>query len=119
MLATRHSDGQRDNGEYDIWQADGYFGYRPDDKQLIALDVHASRFNGGDPGKMNIFQFDADQNFSTTPYNENWVDRYTAVLRYELEFGDGWLMQAKGWYTHQDIDSRAAANLAIRPARCS
>lgn len=105
------SDGQRNNGEYHIWQADGYFGYRPDDKQLIALDVHASRFNGGDPGKINIFQFDADQNFSSTPYNENWVDRYTAVLRYELEFGDGWLMQAKGWYTHQDIDSRAAANL--------
>jgi Fe(3+) dicitrate transport protein len=105
------SDGQRNNGDYHIWQADGYFGYRPDDKQLIALDVHASRFEGGDPGKINIFQFDADQNFSSTPYNENWVDRYTAVLRYELEFGDGWLMQAKGWYTHQDIDSRAAANL--------
>ncbi len=107
----QRSDGQRDNGEYHIWQADGYFGYRPDDKQLIAVDVHASRFNGGDPGKMNIFQFDADQNFATTPYNENWVDRYTAVLRYELEFGDDWLMQAKGWYTHQDIDSRSAANL--------
>jgi Fe(3+) dicitrate transport protein len=107
----QRSDGQRNNGEYDIWQADGYFGYRPDDKQLIALDFHASRFNGGDPGKMNIFQFDADQNFSTTPYNENWVDRYTAVLRYELEFGDGWLMQAKAWYTHQDIDSRSGANL--------
>lgn len=106
------SDGQRDNGDYHIWQADGYFGYRPDDKQLIALDVHASRFEGGDPGKINIFQFDADQNFSTTPFNENWVDRYTAVLRYELEFGDGWLLQAKGWYTHQDIDSRAAGNLA-------
>jgi Fe(3+) dicitrate transport protein len=107
----QHSDGQRNNGQYQIWQADGYFGYRPDNKQLIALDFHASRFQGGDPGKINIFQFDADQNFSSTPYNENWVDRYTAVLRYELEFGDGWLMQAKGWYTHQEIDSRAAANL--------
>jgi Fe(3+) dicitrate transport protein len=105
------SDGQRNNGDYHIWQADGYFGYRPDDKQLIALDVHASRFEGGDPGKINIFQFDADQNFSTTPYNENWVDRYSAVLRYELQFGDDWLMQAKAWYTHQDIDSRAAGNL--------
>jgi Fe(3+) dicitrate transport protein len=109
------SEGQRDNGDYHIWQADGYFGWRPDDKQLIAVDVHASRFNGGDPGKMNIFQFDADQDFSTTPYNENWVDRYTAVLRYELEFGDGWLMQAKGWYTHQDIDSRSANNLTNLP----
>jgi Fe(3+) dicitrate transport protein len=109
------SDGQRDNGQYNIWQADGYLGYRPDAHQLIALDFHASRFNGGDPGKINLFQFDADPNFSTTPYNENWVDRYTAVLRYELEFGDGWLMQAKGWYTHQDIDSRSGANINPTP----
>lgn len=109
------SEGQRDNGDYHIWQADGYFGYRPDDKQLIAVDVHASRFEGGDPGKINIFQFDDNQDFSTTPYNENWVDRYTAVLRYELEFGDGWLMQAKGWYTHQQIDSRAGNNLTNLP----
>ncbi len=105
-------EGQRDNGQYRLWQANGYLGYRPDKKQLIALDVHASRFSGGDPGRLTLDQFNADQDFSTTPYNHNWVDRYTAVLRYELEFGDGWLVQAKGWYTHQDIDARAGANLA-------
>lgn len=108
----QHSDGQRDNGEYNLWQANGYLGYRPDNKQLIALDIHASRFNGGDPGRLTFAQFEADQNFSPTPYNENWVDRYTGVLRYELEFGDGWLMQAKGWFTHQDIDARSGANLS-------
>jgi Fe(3+) dicitrate transport protein len=115
----QHSDGQRDNGQYDLWQANGYFGYRPDSKQLLAVDIHASRFHGGDPGKLTLAQFDANQNFAPTPYNENWVDRYTAVLRYELEFGDGWLMQAKGWYTHQDIDSRAGANLAPTAANPS
>jgi Fe(3+) dicitrate transport protein len=107
----QHSDGQRDNAEYNLWQANGYFGYRPDDKQLIAVDVHASRFDGGDPGRLTLAQFDSNQNFSPTPYNEDWVDRYTVVPRYELEFGDGWLLQAKGWYTHQEIDSRAGANL--------
>ncbi|HMJ05166.1 MAG TPA: TonB-dependent receptor, partial [Chthoniobacterales bacterium] len=110
--AYQHSDGQRDNGEYRLWQTNGYLGFRPDDKQLLAVDVHASRFSGGDPGRLNYQQFQDDQNFSPTPYNHNWVDRYTVVLRYELEFGDGWLMQAKGWYTHQDIDSRTAANLS-------
>jgi Fe(3+) dicitrate transport protein len=110
--AYQHSDGQRDNGEYRLWQANGYLGYRPDDKQLLALDVHASRFSGGDPGRLTFQQFLDDQNFSPTPYNHNWVDRYTVALRYELEFGDGWLMQAKAWYTHQDIDSRTAGNLS-------
>lgn len=107
----QHSEGQRANGQYDLWQANGYIGYRPTTNQLIAFDFHASRFNGGDPGKMSLAQFQNDQNFSTTPYNENWVDRYNFVLRYEVEFGGGWLMQAKGWFTHQDIDSRAANNL--------
>jgi Fe(3+) dicitrate transport protein len=105
------SDGQRNNGQYDLWQANGYLGYRPNENNLIAFDVHASRFNGGDPGRLTLAQFENDQNFSTTPYNENWVDRYNFVLRYEANLGDGWLMQAKGWFTHQDIDSRSANNL--------
>jgi Fe(3+) dicitrate transport protein len=107
----QHADGQRNNGQYDLWQANGYLGYRPSNNQLIAFDVHASRFNGGDPGKLTLAQFNNDQNFATTPYNENWVDRYNFVLRYEANLGDGWLMQAKGWFTHQDIDSRSANNL--------
>ncbi len=45
-----HSDGQRDNSWYDLWQADGYLGYRPDENQLWALDFYASRFEGGDSG---------------------------------------------------------------------
>lgn len=105
------SDGQRNNGWYDLWQANGYLGYRPNDNNLIALDVHASRFNGGDPGRLTLAQFENDQDFATTPYNENWVDRYNFVLRWEANLGDGWLMQAKGWFTHQDIDSRSAGNL--------
>ncbi|HEX4640932.1 MAG TPA: TonB-dependent receptor [Chthoniobacterales bacterium] len=105
------SDGQRNNGWYDLWQANGYLGYRPNSNQLFAFDVHASRFNGGDPGKLSLAQFENDQNFATTPYNENWVDRYNFVLRWEANLGDGWLMQAKGWFTHQDIDARSGGNL--------
>jgi Fe(3+) dicitrate transport protein len=114
----QHSEGQRDNGQYDLLQSNAYIGYRIDEKQLIALDMHASRFNGGDPGRLTFAQFQADQNFSPTPYNENWVDRVTLVLRYEIERGD-WLFQGKAWSTHQDIDSRSAANLNPTPANPS
>jgi Fe(3+) dicitrate transport protein len=34
------------------------------------------------------------------------------VLRHEHEFGDGWLLQAKAWFTHQELDSGSAANLS-------
>lgn len=108
----QHSDGQRDNGQYELLQSNAYLAYRIDEKQVIGLDMHASRYDGGDPGRLNIFQFDADQNFSPTPYNHSWVDRVTLALHYELERGD-WLFQAKGWYTHQDIDARSAGNLGL------
>jgi Fe(3+) dicitrate transport protein len=105
------SEGQRDSSQYSLWQANGYLGYRPTSNQIIALDVHASRFDGEDPGRLSYAQFLANPNQAVTPYNHNWVDRYTVVLRYEAEFGGGWLLQAKGWFTHQDIDSRAAGNI--------
>ncbi len=105
------TDGQRDNSQYDLWQSNLYVGYRPDETQLTALDFHLSRFDGGDPGRLTFQQFWGDPSISTTPYNHNWVDRYTTVLRHEHDLGDGWLLQVKGWFTHQDIDSRTAANI--------
>jgi Fe(3+) dicitrate transport protein len=102
------TDGQRDNSWYDLWQTNGYFGYRPDENQLWAVDVHVSRFNGGDPGQISYEQFLKDQNFSPQPNAEDWVDRYSVVLRHEHDFGDGWLFQGKVWFTNQDIDSRGA-----------
>lgn len=107
----RTSDTQREFNHYDLWQANGYLGWRPDSKQLLALDVHAHRFDGEDPGRLNYRQWLTDPDRAVTPYNHNWVDRYNVALRYELELGDDWLIQAKGWFTHQDIDSRTAANL--------
>ena len=106
----RTSDTQREFNSYDLWQADGYLGWRPTTNQLLALDVHAYRFDGEDAGRLNYAQWQADPDRAVTPYNHNWVDRYTVMLRYDVEFGN-WLVQAKGWYTHQDIDSRTAGNL--------
>jgi len=107
----QRADGQRDNSQYDIWQTNLYLGYRPDEHQLFALDFYSSRFDGGDPGRITYKQWVNDPNFSFTPYNQDWVDRYTTVLRYERDFGQGWLLQARGWFTHQEIDARTAANL--------
>jgi Fe(3+) dicitrate transport protein len=106
----RTSDTQREFNSYDLWQADGYLGWRPTTNQLLALDVHAYRFDGEDAGRLNFAQWTADPDRAVTPYNHNWVDRYNVMLRYDVEFGP-WLVQAKGWYTHQDIDSRTANNL--------
>jgi len=76
------SDGQRDNSQYNLWQTDLYLGYRPDEHQLLALDFYSSRFDGGDPGRISYKQFLDNQNYSPTPHNNDWVDRYTTILSY-------------------------------------
>lgn len=100
------SDGQRDNSQYHQWQSNLYVGYRPNEDNLFALEFHGGQFSGDDPGRLTIQQFDDNPDFAPAPFDHAWVDRYSVVLRDEWTFGDGWLMQAKGWYTHQDIDSR-------------
>jgi Fe(3+) dicitrate transport protein len=105
------ADGQRDNSQYQLWQTDLYLGYRPDEHQLLSLEFYSSRFDGGDPGRITYKQWVDNPNFSFTPYNNDWVDRYTTILSYQRDFGEGWLLQAKGWFTHQEIDARTAPNL--------
>ncbi|HEY2799791.1 MAG TPA: TonB-dependent receptor plug domain-containing protein [Chthoniobacterales bacterium] len=106
-----HSDGQRDNSESNLFQGDVYLGYRPDESQLWAFDFHAYHVSVGDPGRLTIQQYDDDPNFSPTPYNHDWVDRYNVTLSHEHDFGGGWYLEAKGWFTYQAIDNRTAANL--------
>ncbi len=100
------SDGERDNSQYDQWQSNLYIGYRVNEDHLIALDFHAGQFDGGDPGRLTIQQFNENEDQSTAPFDHAWVDRYSVVLRDEWTFAEGWLLQAKAWYTHQDIDNR-------------
>jgi Fe(3+) dicitrate transport protein len=106
------SEGQRENSGFHQWQTNLYLTYRPNDKQAFGVDVHAGRFSGGDPGRLTFPQFLENEDFSPTPYNHDWVDRYSVVVHDEWSLGDNWLMQAKAWYTHQNIDSRAAGNLS-------
>lgn len=107
-----HSDGQRDNSRSDLFQGDAYVGYRPDASQLWAFDFHAYHVSVGDPGRLTIQQYNKNPNFSPTPYNHDWVDRYNIVLSHEHDFGDGWFLKAKGWFTYQAVDNRSAPGLS-------
>ena len=62
--AYARSDGQRVNSQYTQWQSNLYLGYRPNEDQLLALDFHAGQFEGGDPGRLTIQQFNADEDQS-------------------------------------------------------
>lgn len=105
------SDGERDNSQYEQGQLNLYLGWRPTDQSLWYLDLKAYQVTAGSPGKLTITQFNANPDQSTTPFNHDWVDRYSATLGHTQEFGTGGLIEAKAWMSYMDLSSRATATV--------
>lgn len=108
------SDGSRPNGGSQMRQADLYVDYRPDDKQLWWIDLHAINAASGDAGRLGYPQWKTNPRATPTPYNRDWVTRDQLVLGHRREFGDGWLFEGKLWFAYQDLASRSA-NGALSP----
>ena len=110
------SDGNRPDAGSQMRQADLYVGYRPDEKQLWWLDLHAIDAASGDAGRLGYPQWQANPQATPTPYNRDWVTRDQLVLGHRAEFGDGWLFEGKLWFAYQDLASRSASGaLAPQP----
>ncbi|MBX6420154.1 MAG: TonB-dependent receptor [Nevskia sp.] len=105
----RRSNGQRPNGAFVLDAGDVRLSYALDARQTLGLDVHAYSVSSGLPGFLTIQQFQTDPHAATTPSDHEWVDRYTAVLRYENAFTDAWRLQAKLWTGTQDLTTRSDA----------
>jgi Fe(3+) dicitrate transport protein len=103
----RKDDGERDNGQSTLKGADLHIGFRPDDVAYYAMDFHAYLLNTGDPGKLNIQQFKADPDTTTTPYNNLWTDRYLLSFLHERKFDQDTELVAKVWVGYQDNASRS------------
>ncbi|WP_329742304.1 TonB-dependent receptor family protein [Dyella sp. A6] len=111
-----HSDGTRRNDGSQNRQADLYLGYQPAKGQLWWLDLHAISAVSGDPGRLSYTQWQRDPRTVTTPYNRDWVNRYQLVLGHSRDFGQDWHLDAKLWFTYQDLGSRSAnASLPSAP----
>ncbi|MBM7131676.1 TonB-dependent receptor family protein [Dyella mobilis] len=111
-----HSDGTRANDGSQNRQADLYLAYKPDEHQQWWMDFHAISAVSGDPGRLSYTQWQQDPRTVTTPYNRDWVNRDQLVLGHTREFGDRWSLEAKLWFTYQDLVSRAAkASLPGQP----
>lgn len=103
-----HSDGTRGNDGSQNRQADLYLAYKPDEHQQWWLDFHAISAVSGDPGRLSYTLWQRDPRTVTTPYNRDWANRDQLVLGHTHDFGHRWSLEAKLWFTYQDLVSRAA-----------
>ncbi len=111
----RTDDGQRENGGSILKGADLHIGYRPDDAGYWALDFHGYELAAGDPGKYGYPIFQSDPDFTPTPYNKDWVNRYVLELSNQQRFGNDVQWFTKFWAGYQDQTTRSAGNLMDVP----
>ena len=111
----RSNDGQRENGGAILKGADAHIGYRPNDAAYWAVDFHAYELAAGDPGKYGYAVFRRDADFTPTPYNKDWVDRYVLTLSNRQRFGSDAELVTKLWRGYQNQTTRSAGALADVP----
>ena len=109
------NEGQRDNAQSYLSGADAHIGYRPNDVGYWTLDLHASTLSEGDPGKMGYPVFLANPDTTTTPFNHNWIERYTLVLGNELHLDDHTQINTKAWVGYH-AQAQASGPTVIPPA---
>lgn len=108
----RSNDGQRENGGAVLKGADAHIGYHFSDASYWAVDFHGYELAAGDPGKYGYAVFKRDIDFTPTPYNKDWVDRYVLTLSNRQRLGDDAELVTKVWRGYQDQGTRSAAALA-------
>jgi Fe(3+) dicitrate transport protein len=108
-FSHRQSNGQRENGDYDLNSGDLQLQDQIDDQQKLNLAVHAYSLESGLAGFMSYAQFKQDPNQTTSPDDRDWEHRYTAVLTYSNQFDSQDLYVQKLWSGYQDLITRSDA----------
>jgi Fe(3+) dicitrate transport protein len=105
-----HNGGRRHNDASDLDQADFYVGYRPNDRIFWYVDSHYYNVSANSPGRIGYGQFLSDPDYSSTPFNHDWVRRTSVTLGNETTLGGGWKLETKAWAAWQTLHNRTAAN---------
>ncbi len=108
----RTDDGQRDNAGSILKGADAHIGWHASDITYCALDFHGYEFAGGDPGRYGYPVFVRDENFTPTPYNKDFVNRYVLEASNKTSLSSNMQWETKVWRGYQDQVTRAAGAIA-------
>jgi Fe(3+) dicitrate transport protein len=107
--SRRQANGQRENGEYTLDSGDVHVGYRIDSEQKLSFDAHVYELGSGLAGLMSGAQFQANPNQTTSPDDQLWTGRDTAILTYDAQFTPRDLYTQKLWTGYTDLVTRTDA----------
>jgi len=111
----RQADGPRDNSDYcvDTGSMKLLLDADRDSRWIFSMDAYESQ--SGEAGRLSLAQYRANRDFTRTPDDRIWIERYVPSITYERDFSKDTLLEVKGWGGYQDRFSRrqsgAGANL--------
>ncbi|HVT35392.1 MAG TPA: TonB-dependent receptor plug domain-containing protein [Nevskiaceae bacterium] len=117
----RHADGERANGQYQVEGGDAHLGYALSSSQRLAFDFHAYSADDGEAGRMSLTQFQANPYQTTTPYDHDWVRRFTGALTHDYQPDEQLLVETKVWGGFHNQSERnqngagTATTLVVQP----
>ncbi len=115
----QQSDGQRENGDYDLNSGDVRLTYKLDADQDLRFDFLGYALDSGLPGFLTVQQFNANPDLTTTSADHLWTDRYTGTLRYDRRYGDTGLLTVKLWTGNTEVVHRTDTYPGGVPGRAS
>lgn len=104
--AYRHADGARPNADYTVHAGSVKVVVDQTDASRWTLAMDAYRSESGEAGRISLAQYLANRDFTRTPADRIWIERYAPSLRYEHAFSDDTRLTANGWLGTQDRLSR-------------
>ena len=111
-FVRRGADGARPNADYDVTNGNvkAVWDATEADRWIVAMDAYASE--SGEAGRLSLSQYAANRDFTRTPNDRIWIERYMPSLTYAHEFSDDTLLVSKAWAGYQDRFSRRQTGTA-------
>lgn len=106
----RQADGPRRNADYDVHTGSLKLVLDGGQPSRWIFNVDAYQSESGEAGRLSRAQYKADRDFTRTPFDRIWVERYVPSLTLERDLSEDTLLVVKGWAGYQDRFSRRQIN---------
>ena len=111
-FTRRHADGARPNADYTVYSGNAKAALKANPASQWTFTMDAYESESGEAGRLSLSQYAANRDFTRTPSDRIWIERYVPSLSYEREMSDDTRLVSKGWAGYQDRFSRRQTGTA-------
>ena len=104
------SAGARRNADYAVDAGHFKLQWSPSEATRLTLSFDGYAKDVGEAGRLSLAQYRADRDFTRTPFDRIWIERYVPMLTLEHDLSEDTLVIVKTWGGYQDRLSRRQAN---------